>query len=116
MSLIIREAEQWNRNTSEQDILRKKQEKDADMVNKQAQRKQEKLLHDEANWFESLTEKGYLRSHMRNAVEKKQELQIANIVLLKVRRAALKQLLDLEYKQYESELNKMGKAVYIERL
>ncbi|KAM5294702.1 cilia- and flagella-associated protein 141 isoform 1-T1 [Glossophaga mutica] len=45
-----------------------------------------------------------------------QELALANKQLLMVRQAALHQLFEKEHQQYQQELNRMGKAFYVERL
>ncbi|XP_036778208.2 protein C1orf43 homolog isoform X6 [Manis pentadactyla] len=45
-----------------------------------------------------------------------QELALANKQLLNVRQAALHQLFEKEHRQYQQELNRMGKAFYVERL
>nr|XP_058928492.1 cilia- and flagella-associated protein 141 [Kogia breviceps] len=45
-----------------------------------------------------------------------QELALANKQLLMVRQAALHQLFEKEHRQYQQELNQMGKAFYVERL
>ncbi|KAK2494644.1 hypothetical protein MC885_003011 [Smutsia gigantea] len=45
-----------------------------------------------------------------------QELALAKKQLLKVRQAALHQLFEKEHRQYQQELNRMGKAFYVERL
>ncbi|XP_073077459.1 protein C1orf43 homolog isoform X2 [Manis javanica] len=45
-----------------------------------------------------------------------QELALANKQLLNVRQAALHQLFEKEYRQYQQELNRMGKAFYVKRL
>uniref|UniRef100_A0A8C3VPS0 Chromosome 1 open reading frame 43 n=1 Tax=Catagonus wagneri TaxID=51154 RepID=A0A8C3VPS0_9CETA len=45
-----------------------------------------------------------------------QELALVNKQLLMVRQAALHQLFEKEHRQYQRELNQMGKAFYVERL
>lgn len=45
-----------------------------------------------------------------------QELALSNKQLLLVRQAALHELFEKEYRQYQQELNQMGKAFYEERL
>ena len=47
---------------------------------------------------------------------KEQELALSNKQLLVVRQAALHELFEKEYQQYQQELNQMGKAFYEERL
>ncbi|XP_049637559.1 cilia- and flagella-associated protein 141 [Suncus etruscus] len=45
-----------------------------------------------------------------------QELALSNKELLRVRQAALHQLFEKEYQQYQQELRQMGKAFYVERM
>ncbi|XP_028911777.1 uncharacterized protein C1orf189 homolog [Ornithorhynchus anatinus] len=45
-----------------------------------------------------------------------QEVALANKQLLKVRRAALLHQLETERREYQRELNLLGKAFYVERL
>ncbi|XP_044528475.1 uncharacterized protein C1orf189 homolog [Gracilinanus agilis] len=44
-----------------------------------------------------------------------QEMAMANKQLLIVRQAALNQLFEKEQRQYQQELNQMGKSFYVER-
>ncbi|XP_068933976.1 cilia- and flagella-associated protein 141 [Petaurus breviceps papuanus] len=45
-----------------------------------------------------------------------QEMALANKQLLTVRQAALSQLFEKEHRQFQQELNQMGKSFYVERL
>ncbi|ELW47310.1 hypothetical protein TREES_T100021934, partial [Tupaia chinensis] len=56
----------------------------------------------------------YVTLRMQDAMVR--ELVLANKQLLMVRQAALNQLFEKEHRQYQQELNQMGKAFYVERL
>lgn len=55
----------------------------------------------------------YAALRMKDTME--QELALSNKQLLVVRQAALHELFEKEYQQYQQELNQMGKAFYQER-
>ncbi|XP_012403609.1 uncharacterized protein C1orf189 homolog isoform X2 [Sarcophilus harrisii] len=67
-------------------------------------------------WQETMTQRRnpYAILNMRNIME--QEMVLANQQLLTVRQAALSQLFEKEHRQYQQELNQMGKSFYVERL
>ncbi|XP_074121360.1 cilia- and flagella-associated protein 141 isoform X3 [Sminthopsis crassicaudata] len=67
-------------------------------------------------WQETMTQRRnpYAILNMRNIME--QEMALANQQLLTVRQAALSQLFEKEHRQYQLELNQMGKSFYVERL
>ncbi|XP_074121358.1 cilia- and flagella-associated protein 141 isoform X1 [Sminthopsis crassicaudata] len=84
-------------------------------------------------WQETMTQRRnpYAILNMRNIME--QEMALANQQLLtvsgsnpllyplptkipRVRQAALSQLFEKEHRQYQLELNQMGKSFYVERL
>ncbi|XP_041464426.1 uncharacterized protein C1orf189-like [Lytechinus variegatus] len=77
--------------------------------------KNELLINQKAEWTEKLEEAS---AHRRLRTEKaavKSEIAIAGKTLIAVRRAALRQLLDQEYAQFEEELRAQGNAFYFKR-
>ncbi|XP_051849925.1 cilia- and flagella-associated protein 141 isoform X1 [Antechinus flavipes] len=67
-------------------------------------------------WQETMAQRRnpYAILNMRDIME--QEMVLANQQLLTVRQAALSQLFEKEHRQYQQELNQMGKSFYVERL
>ncbi|XP_006895912.1 PREDICTED: uncharacterized protein C1orf189 homolog [Elephantulus edwardii] len=72
--------------------------------------------HAHCLWDMTLSQRRYPYALLRIQDTIGQELALANKQLLMVRRAALHQLYEKEYQQYQQELNQMGKAFYVERL
>uniref|UniRef100_A0A4X1W0H3 Uncharacterized protein n=1 Tax=Sus scrofa TaxID=9823 RepID=A0A4X1W0H3_PIG len=72
--------------------------------------------HTHCLWQMTLSQRRnpYAILRMQNTVL--QELALANKQLLMVHQAALHQLFEKEHRQYQQELNQMGKAFYVERL
>ncbi|XP_028609211.1 uncharacterized protein C1orf189 homolog [Grammomys surdaster] len=73
-------------------------------------------FHTHCMWQMTLDQRRnlYAALRMKDTVEK--ELALSNKQLLVVRQAALHELFEKEYQQYQRELNRMGKAFYEERL
>ncbi|XP_021537545.1 uncharacterized protein C1orf189 homolog [Neomonachus schauinslandi] len=67
-------------------------------------------------WQTTLSQRRNLYAALRMQNTMGQELALARKQLLMVRQAALHQLLEKEHRQYQQELNQMGKAFYVERL
>ncbi|XP_062049621.1 cilia- and flagella-associated protein 141 [Lepus europaeus] len=67
-------------------------------------------------WQMTLNQRRNPYTALRLREEVARELALANKQLLMVRQAALHQLFEKEYQQYQQELNQMGKAFYVERL
>ncbi|XP_072503205.1 cilia- and flagella-associated protein 141 [Notamacropus eugenii] len=67
-------------------------------------------------WQATMSERRnpYAILRMQDVME--QEMALANKQLLTVRQAALSQLFEKEHRQYQQELNQMGKSLYVERL
>ncbi|KAJ1080986.1 hypothetical protein NDU88_001173 [Pleurodeles waltl] len=56
------------------------------------------------------------RVQKRHRTDMKKEVGLVNKELLMVRQAALQNLLQCEYLQYQEELNRMGKTFYVQRI
>nr|XP_051684494.1 cilia- and flagella-associated protein 141-like isoform X1 [Oryctolagus cuniculus] len=67
-------------------------------------------------WQMTLNQRRNPYAALRLREEVARELALASKQLLMVRQAALHQLFEKEYQQYQQELNQMGKAFYVERL
>ncbi|XP_075396865.1 cilia- and flagella-associated protein 141 [Tenrec ecaudatus] len=67
-------------------------------------------------WQMTLSQRRNPYVSLRNQDTMVRELALANKQLLMVRQAALYQLFEKEYQQYQQELQQMGKAFYVERL
>ncbi|KAF6292506.1 hypothetical protein mRhiFer1_001788 [Rhinolophus ferrumequinum] len=72
--------------------------------------------HIHCQWQMTLSQRRNPYATLRMQVTMAQELALANKQLLMVRQAALHQLFEKEHRQYQQELNQMGKAFYVERL
>nr|XP_020021732.1 uncharacterized protein C1orf189 homolog [Castor canadensis] len=72
--------------------------------------------HTHCLWQMTLNQRRKLYATLRMQNDMVQELALANKQLLMARQAALHQLFEKEYQQYQQELNQMGKAFYVERL
>ncbi|XP_031230430.1 uncharacterized protein C1orf189 homolog [Mastomys coucha] len=72
-------------------------------------------FHAHCMWQMTLNQRRdpYAALRMKDTME--QELALSNKQLLVVRQAALHELFEKEYQQYQQELNQMGKAFYQER-
>ncbi|NP_082843.2 cilia- and flagella-associated protein 141 [Mus musculus] len=73
-------------------------------------------FHIHCMWQTTLDQRRNLFAALRMKDTKEQELALSNKQLLVVRQAALHELFEKEYQQYQQELNQMGKAFYEERL
>uniref|UniRef100_A0A8C6I8R3 Cilia and flagella associated protein 141 n=1 Tax=Mus spicilegus TaxID=10103 RepID=A0A8C6I8R3_MUSSI len=73
-------------------------------------------VHVHCMWQTTLDQRRNLFAALRMKYTKGQELALSNKQLLVVRQAALHELFEKEYQQYQQELNQMGKAFYEERL
>ncbi|XP_029393898.1 uncharacterized protein C1orf189 homolog [Mus pahari] len=73
-------------------------------------------FHVHCIWQTTLDQRRNLYAALRMKDTKEQELALSNKQLLVVRQAALHELFEKEYQQYQQELNQMGKAFYEERL
>lgn len=78
--------------------------------------KEDTLTNLKSEWSESLAEKSENLALKNNAELEKGELILANKAFVKVRRAALRERLEKEHQQYESELHQDGKTFYIQRM
>ncbi|KFO24949.1 hypothetical protein H920_13751, partial [Fukomys damarensis] len=67
-------------------------------------------------WQTTLSQRRNPYAILRMQGTMEQELALADRHLLLVRRAALHQLFEEEHEQYRQELQRMGKAFYVERL
>ncbi|XP_027945968.1 uncharacterized protein C1orf189 homolog isoform X1 [Eumetopias jubatus] len=67
-------------------------------------------------WQTTLSQRRNLYAALRMQDTMGQELALARKQLLMVRQAALHRLFEKEHRQYQQELNQMGKAFYVERL
>ncbi|XP_004693691.1 PREDICTED: uncharacterized protein C1orf189 homolog [Condylura cristata] len=74
------------------------------------------ILHTRCLWQMMLNQRRNLYGTLRMQRTMEQEMALANKQLLMVRQAALHQLFEKETRQYQQELNQMGKAFYVERL
>ncbi|XP_004589022.2 cilia- and flagella-associated protein 141 [Ochotona princeps] len=72
--------------------------------------------HTRCQWQMTLSQRRNPYAMLRMQEDMAQELVLANKQLLVVRQAALHQLFEQEHQQYQQELNRMGKAFYVERL
>ncbi|KAM9685546.1 cilia- and flagella-associated protein 141 [Trichechus inunguis] len=72
--------------------------------------------HTHCLWQMTLSQRRNPYATLRMQDTMVQELVLANKQLLMVRQAALHQLFEKEHQQYQQELNRMGKAFYVERL
>ncbi|XP_008694845.2 uncharacterized protein C1orf189 homolog isoform X3 [Ursus americanus] len=72
--------------------------------------------HARCLWQMTLSQRRNRYATLRMQDTMGQELALANKQLLMVRQAALHQLFEKEHRQYQQELNQMGKAFYVERL
>ncbi|XP_078527234.1 cilia- and flagella-associated protein 141 isoform X2 [Lissotriton helveticus] len=68
------------------------------------------------SWREDDEARMDVRIQKRHRVDKKKEVGLLNKELLMVRQAALRSLLQCEYLQYQEELNRLGKAFYVQRI
>lgn len=73
-------------------------------------------FHTQCLWQMTLDQRRNLYATLRMQDTMEQELALSNKQLLLVRQAALHELFEKEYQQYQQELNRMGKAFYEERL
>ncbi|XP_074079530.1 cilia- and flagella-associated protein 141 [Macrotis lagotis] len=67
-------------------------------------------------WQATMSQRRHPYAILRMQGIMEQEMVLANKQLLTVRQAALSQLYEKEYRQYQQELNQMGKSFYVERL
>ncbi|XP_040854625.1 uncharacterized protein C1orf189 homolog [Ochotona curzoniae] len=72
--------------------------------------------HTRCLWQMTLSQRRNPYATLRMQEDMARELVLANKQLLMVRQAALHQLFEQEHQQYQQELNRMGKAFYVERL
>ncbi|XP_028746700.1 uncharacterized protein C1orf189 homolog isoform X3 [Peromyscus leucopus] len=72
--------------------------------------------HTHCMWQMTLSQRRNLYATLRMQDAMEQELALSNRQLLMVRQAALHELFEKEYQQYQQELSRMGKAFYEERL
>ncbi|XP_075047872.1 cilia- and flagella-associated protein 141 [Mixophyes fleayi] len=56
------------------------------------------------------------RIQRHRGAQMRQELRMANKELVLVRRAALQRLLQEEQRQYQEELNRLGRAFYVQKM
>lgn len=68
------------------------------------------------SWREDDEARMDARVQKRHRVDMKKEVGLLNKELLMVRQAALQNLLQCEYLQHQEELNRMGKAFYVQRI
>lgn len=73
-------------------------------------------FHTHCLWQMTLNHRRNLYAALRMKDTMEQELALSNKQLLVVRQAALHELFEKEYQQYQQELSRMGKAFYEERL
>ncbi|XP_030043794.1 cilia- and flagella-associated protein 141 [Microcaecilia unicolor] len=84
-------------------------------IGKAENKRFEKLLH-EAQWKEDIKDVVYNQIQQKKDQQLKHELQMTNREMVMVRRAALQQLLSLDYQQHRHDLNCMGTTFYVQRL
>ncbi|XP_004619239.1 cilia- and flagella-associated protein 141 [Sorex araneus] len=73
-------------------------------------------LHTQCLWQMTLSQRRNPYAVLRMQEIMQQELVLSSKELLRVRQAALHQLLEKEHQQYQQELKQMGKAFYVERM
>jgi len=78
-----------------------------------ASNKKDSDCHLRSNWRESQEEASFGRLQKSERRQMAQEIIMARKACIKVRQAALRQLLERETQLYQNELNKIGKAFYI---
>lgn len=69
-----------------------------------------------ASWNESLEEVSERKILVKKTEEIQREVVLANKALVMVRRAQLKQLLEEEWREYETEFHDLGLAFHRDRL
>lgn len=85
------------------------------MAAREQQARMESCINLKSNWTESLEHMAAVQRAKSDARHMKSELAMAHKANLMVRKAALRQLLDMEHKVFENELHTAGKAFYIKR-
>lgn len=77
--------------------------------------KSELTVNEYSQWSENLEEASEKRRFKEKSDVLCVETKVAGKALVEIRRAALRQLLDKEYENYEQELHAQGKAFYFKR-
>ncbi|XP_014339552.1 uncharacterized protein LOC106701982 [Latimeria chalumnae] len=85
-------------------------------ASRNAAAKQDNLIRLRADWVDSVENLCTSKIQKRDMCKIKEELHYARNAFVLVRRAALKQMLELEFQQYRSELALAGKAFFTQRL